>query len=120
MNKTLIVIQREYTTRVKKKSFILLTILTPFLLAALIVVPLWLATIKSDDQQTVMLVDQTGRYAGLFKDDASYRYVPSPADSASFYSEDSDVEAVYMMADSQVPTNVQMHSGRLAVRSQRK
>ena len=97
MNKTLIVIQREYTTRVKKKSFILLTILTPFLLAALIVVPLWLATIKSDDQQTVMLVDQTGRYAGLFKDDASYRYVPSPADSASFYSEDSDVEAVILI-----------------------
>ena len=40
MNKTLIIIQREFMTRVKKKSFILLTILTPFIFAALIFVPL--------------------------------------------------------------------------------
>lgn len=43
MNKTLIIIQREFMTRVKKKSFILLTILMPFIFAALIFVPLWLA-----------------------------------------------------------------------------
>lgn len=114
MNKTLIVIQREFTTRVKKKSFILLTILTPFLLAALIVVPLWLSTIKSDTQETVVIVDDTGRYAGLFKDDASYRYVPSPADSASFYQEDSDVEAVVLIKGdlTENPRNVLIASRR--------
>lgn len=97
MNKTLIIIQREFTTRVKKKSFILLTILTPFIFAALIVVPVWLASIKEDQQKTVNVVDKTGHYASLFTDNESYRFVPVPADSTSFYSEDSDVEAVVLI-----------------------
>ena len=40
MNKILIIIQREFLKRVQKKSFILLTIATPFLMAALICIPL--------------------------------------------------------------------------------
>lgn len=35
MNKILIIIQREFLNRVSKKSFILLTILMPFIFAAL-------------------------------------------------------------------------------------
>ncbi len=46
MSKIWIIIQREFMTRVKKKSFILLTILMPFIFAALIMVPLMLATIE--------------------------------------------------------------------------
>ena len=42
MNKTLIIIQREFINRVSKKSFILLTILMPFVFAALIFVTLML------------------------------------------------------------------------------
>ncbi len=38
MNKTMLIIRREYLTRVKKKSFILLTLLMPFIFAALIFV----------------------------------------------------------------------------------
>ena len=38
-NKIWIVAQREYATRVKKRSFIILTILMPFLMAAMIFVP---------------------------------------------------------------------------------
>ena len=36
MNKILIIIQREFLNRVSKKSFILLTILMPFIFAAII------------------------------------------------------------------------------------
>lgn len=39
MNKTWIIIQREFINRVSKKSFILLTILMPFVFAALILFP---------------------------------------------------------------------------------
>ena len=46
MNKIGLIIKREYLRRVSKKSFILLTLLTPFLFAALVFVPLWLSTIK--------------------------------------------------------------------------
>ena len=51
MNKTWIIIQREFINRVSKKSFILLTILMPFIFAALIFVPLWLSTVKGGDQK---------------------------------------------------------------------
>lgn len=95
MNKTLIIIQREFVNRVSKKSFILLTILMPFIFAALIFVPVWLATIKDDEQKTVMVADKTGRYAALFKDDKSYRFVPAADFNApEYYSDTSSVEAV--------------------------
>ena len=47
MSKTLLIIQREFLTRVKKKSFILLTILMPFIMVALVAVPIWLASSQS-------------------------------------------------------------------------
>lgn len=98
MSKIFIIIQREFATRVKKKSFILLTVLMPFVFAALVFVPVWLASIKDSEQKTVKIVDNTGRYAALFKDDQSYRFEVSPADSASFYADDSEVEAVVLIS----------------------
>ena len=76
MSKIYIIIKREFMTRVRKKSFILLTILMPFIFAALVFVPIWLSMIKSDEQKTVGIYDSTGQYVALFKDDASYHYRP--------------------------------------------
>lgn len=94
MSKIWIIIQREFMTRVKKKSFILLTILMPFIFAALIVVPLMLATIEGDEQKTVMVVDKTGRYVGSLKSTPNYAFVPTADNKDEFYNEDSEVEAV--------------------------
>ena len=55
-----LIIEQEYRNRVVKKSFILLTILMPILFAALIFVPLWLASIESDEVQNIAVDDQTG------------------------------------------------------------
>ena len=71
MNKTWIIIQREFINRVSKKSFILLTILMPFIFAALIFVPLWLSTVKGGDQKQVAIIDATMKYLPQFKDDES-------------------------------------------------
>ena len=54
-NKIWIVAQREYATRVKKRSFIILTILMPFLMAAMIFVPLLLSVIGDSGRKTVAL-----------------------------------------------------------------
>ena len=94
MSKIWIIIQREFMTRVKKKSFILLTILMPFIFAALIMVPLMLATIQGDEQKTVMVVDKTGRYVGSLKSTPNYAFVPTADNKDEFYTEDSEVEAV--------------------------
>ena len=43
MLKIWLIIQREFLVRVKKKSFIVMTILGPILIAALMIVPIYLA-----------------------------------------------------------------------------
>ena len=53
MNKFILVASREFLTRVKKKSFIILTVLMPFIFAALVFVPIWLSSIKDNDQKNV-------------------------------------------------------------------
>ena len=66
MSKIGLIISREYRNRVVKKSFLWMTFLTPVLMAALIVVPIWLASIKDDEDRVVAVVDQTGLYVELF------------------------------------------------------
>ncbi len=63
MNKLLLIIQREYFSRVKKKSFLLMTILGPLLMAGLMVVPIWMSMREKTDHQ-IMVLD----YSGLFVD----------------------------------------------------
>jgi len=48
MNKILLIIKREYMSRVKKKSFIVMTILGPILLAGIMIVPIYLALRKTE------------------------------------------------------------------------
>ena len=68
MNNTLLIISREYLTRVKKKSFIILTLVVPLLLAALMVVPVLLAT-KGREHVNVMVVDDNEIYINNFTED---------------------------------------------------
>lgn len=94
MNKTWIIIQREFINRVSKKSFILLTILMPFIFAALIFVPLWLSTVKGGDQKQVAIIDATMKYLPQFKDDESWHFVGVPQMEASFRSDSTQFDAV--------------------------
>jgi len=59
MNKISLIIQREYTTRVKKKSFIIMTLLTPVLLAAMIFIPGYLATKEDNQAKVIAVIDKT-------------------------------------------------------------
>ena len=74
MNSLNLVIQREYLTRVKKKSFIILTFLMPFLMVALSVVPLWLSTLNDGSVKNVAIIDNTGIYAPLFESTDLYQF----------------------------------------------
>jgi ABC-2 type transport system permease protein len=56
MNKILLVIQREYVTRVLKKSFWISSLLAPVLLTAIYAIPIWLA-MKDKEQKQVAILD---------------------------------------------------------------
>lgn len=73
MNKIKLVIKREYLYRVRKKSFILLTFLTPLLMVGMIFLPLWLASFKGE-KMNIAIIDQTGKYASLFKNTDNYSF----------------------------------------------
>ncbi len=58
MNKILLILQREYITRVKKKSFILMTLLGPILMAGIAIVPILIAKYSDDKINKIMVIDQ--------------------------------------------------------------
>jgi ABC-2 type transport system permease protein len=79
MNKTSIIIQREYLSRVKKKSFIVMTILGPILMASIWVIPIYLANI-SDEQKTIQVLDESGIYVSKFRNTDEFTFVPISID----------------------------------------
>lgn len=77
MNRTFLIIKREYVQAVCKKSFIITTILVPILSIALCgLLPHFLSLAKSDEQKVVAVIDQTpgSPYAAQIQDSQEYRY----------------------------------------------
>lgn len=72
MSKISLIIKREYTSRVMKKSFILLTFLTPVLLVGMIALIIYLGGIKDDKIKKIVVVDKTEQYKDVLKDNESY------------------------------------------------
>ncbi len=58
MNKILLILQREYITRVKKKSFIVMTLLGPILMAGIAIVPILIAKYSDDKINKIIVIDQ--------------------------------------------------------------
>jgi len=75
MQKIFLIIKREYLTRVKKRSFLVMTILGPLLMAALFIVPVYLAT-RTDEEKVVDVVDETGWFIHKFENNDNYKFVP--------------------------------------------
>lgn len=62
MSKIGLIIGREYKTRVRKKSFIVMTLLGPILFAALMVAPAILMRLEDDDFKNIAVIDETGMF----------------------------------------------------------
>lgn len=71
MKNIFLIIQREYLTRVRKKSFIVMTILGPLLMTLLYAGIIW-AGMSSAGQKTVDIVDQNGSFKGKFESTSSF------------------------------------------------
>lgn len=59
-NKTGLIISREYLTRVKKKSFLLITILVPLIIIAFYAVIIMISINGSTDKQKIAVIDEAG------------------------------------------------------------
>ena len=59
MNKISLIISREYLTRVRKKSFLVMTILGPILFAALFILPAVFASMEDKEVRTIAVIDSS-------------------------------------------------------------
>lgn len=86
MNKILLVIQREYMVRVRNKTFILSTILTPLLFAGLITA-VTVISIKNFDREKIAVIDNTGTLKGNLENTKSLSFeFPEGVDSTNYIS----------------------------------
>lgn len=79
-----IVIRREYLNKVKKKSFLLTTILVPILVAGFTIGLMFMMMTTKDKVKTIAVVDNSGIAASYLEDTETIKYVllhDSPLDS---------------------------------------
>jgi ABC-2 type transport system permease protein len=72
MNKISIVIKREYLTRVRKKSFLVLTFLIPLLFIGFLFGTKAISREDKGETKTIVVVDETGNYFSVFEDAEQY------------------------------------------------
>jgi ABC-2 type transport system permease protein len=77
-NKIKLIIEREYMTKVRRKSFIVMTILGPLLFVGVFGIIAFLASVNKDNK-TIVVYDETSMFTDTFKDTEStnYEYVPT-------------------------------------------
>jgi ABC-2 type transport system permease protein len=78
MNKISVIIKREYVTRVRKKSFIIMTILAPVLMAAIFIVPTLVMMNQSGELKKIAVIeDNSNLFKGVIKNtkDAEFVYL---------------------------------------------
>src|SRR5882762_8871734 len=76
MNKVLLIIQREYLTRVRKKSFIIMIFVVPLLILAMggVIALVAKDSTELSDKQVVKVIDESGLFAGKFKDQKNLKF----------------------------------------------
>jgi ABC-2 type transport system permease protein len=79
MKKNFLIIEREFSIRVRKKSFIITTVLVPLLLAACMAVMFVIMLQKDTGKKTVVVIDHSGLAAPALTntDDLTFEFFPN-------------------------------------------
>ena len=111
-----IIIQREYLTRVKKRSFIIITFLAPLFFAALMFLPVILmeSSEKFDEKRTIAVCDESKMFYGKLENTEvnTFLYIDNDIDEAKELVKNGDYDGVlYIPATTlSVPTNAEIYS----------
>ena len=78
MHKIALIIRREYTTRVQKKSFIVLTLLMPILMSAFMILPSYLMSLDDEKSRTIAVYDGSSVILGRLESTefTKFKFVP--------------------------------------------
>ena len=74
MSKLALIIKREFIAKVRNKSFIVMTFLSPLLFVGIGAFVGYLSSMKAD-MKTIAIHDETGKFVSQFKSDEEYKYL---------------------------------------------
>jgi len=85
MDKLRLIIAREYMSIVGRKSFIILTLLLPFLIVFIGAIPILMEYLNNSGDQTqqIAVIDETGKYASALQSDNLYNFVAIKGDTVT-------------------------------------
>ena len=72
MNKISLIIRMEYLTRIRKKSFIIMSLLGPLIFAAYILIPMYFATLEDREEKLMVVIDDSGLFYGQGQDGPTF------------------------------------------------
>jgi len=79
MDKIWLIIKREYLTRVRKKTFIVMTLIGPILFAGIMIVPVWLAS-REGEHKIIRVLDESDLFSDKFLQSRNIEFVYTKED----------------------------------------
>ena len=102
MRKIWLIIKREYLVRVRKKAFIVMTIVGPLLMAALMIVPTYLAN-ETQELRTIAIEEDGFEFTNQIEDTDFLHFSKIPTEEATLlkndFSESNYYALLYIMGD---------------------
>lgn len=74
MNHLPLIIKREYLTKVKNRSFIIMTFLSPIIMIALFAVVAYLSQLNNNKERTISILDESGLLSEIFENTENTKY----------------------------------------------
>jgi ABC-2 type transport system permease protein len=88
MKKIFLIIQREYLSRVRKRTFIVMTILGPILFAAIMVLPAYFAVMADKDLKKIAVADSSKIFINILPESEYVKFTYPESRSLSVWKED--------------------------------
>ena len=111
MNKIWLIIKREYLVRVRKRSFIIMTILGPLLMAGIIILPTYLA-MQGHDKRTIALYEENIFFSSKLEDTDNLHFVKIPFEEVNIIKEDFAESPYYALLDIKDAENFALYSNQ--------
>ena len=89
-----IIIGREFNERVRKKSFIISTLLTPLLMIGLMLAPMLVAQYSEENKKQIVVVDDTDAIGAMMQSTDEVEFIPTELPIEAARSEHSDKYAI--------------------------
>ncbi len=75
MSNLKLIIKREFIARVRNKTFVVMTFLSPLIVVAMVSLVVWLATLNNDEARKIAFFDETGLFVSDFEDSDAIDYI---------------------------------------------